>query len=134
MKYQIWWNGGNDTNIWPRVDIWRLSTLGWTSKFAFNLPFHSQDLISNSPKWLLYNSYDSRSEKLLLDQLKIPNWYFSLFSSLACSILYRYCKEKFFLGHSWELKGQKDFFLLVLKIYGQMIQPLNCILYFDTTF
>ena len=34
-----------------------------------------------------------------------PNWYFSLFSSLVCLILYRYCKEKFCHGHSWELKG-----------------------------
>ena len=33
------------------------------------------------------------------------NWYFSLFSSLVCLILYWYCKEKFCLGHSWELKG-----------------------------
>ena len=36
-------------------------------------------------------------------------WYFSLLSSLVCLILYliynNYCKEKFFLGHSWELKG-----------------------------
>ena len=30
---------------------------------------------------------------------------FLLISSLAHMILYRYCKEKFCLGHSWELKG-----------------------------
>ena len=34
-----------------------------------------------------------------------PNWYFSLFSSLVCLILYWYCEEIFCLGHSWELKG-----------------------------
>ena len=28
-----------------------------------------------------------------------PNWYFSLFSSLVCLILYWLCKEKFCLGH-----------------------------------
>ena len=35
-------------------------------------PFHSQDLISNSPFRLLYNSYDVSSDNLLLDQLLIP--------------------------------------------------------------
>ena len=33
-----------------------------------------------------------------------PNWYFSLFSSLVCLTLYGYCKKKFCLGNSWELK------------------------------
>ena len=33
------------------------------------------------------------------------DWYFSLFSSLIWLILRWYCKEKFCLGHSWELKG-----------------------------
>ena len=33
------------------------------------------------------------------------NFYFSLISSLVCLILYWYCKEKFCLGDSWELKG-----------------------------
>ena len=35
-------------------------------------PFHSQDLISNSPYCLPYNSYDVSSENLVLDQLIIP--------------------------------------------------------------
>ena len=35
-------------------------------------PFHSQDLISNSPYYLSYNSYDVSSENLVLDQLRIP--------------------------------------------------------------
>ena len=52
-----------------------------------------------------YNSYNVSSENLVLDQLIIPKLIFSLFSSLVCLILYWYCKEKFFLGHSCELKG-----------------------------
>ena len=35
-------------------------------------PFHFQDLISNSPYYLPYNSYDVSSENLVLDQLIIP--------------------------------------------------------------
>ena len=34
---------------------------------------------------------------------------FSLFLSLVCLILYRYCEEKFCLGHLWELKCQGRF-------------------------
>ena len=68
-------------------------------------PFHSQDLINTSPWWLPYNSFDFSSENLLSDQLIIPNWYFSLFLSLVCLILYGYFEEKFCLGHSWELKS-----------------------------
>ena len=34
-------------------------------------PFHSQDLISNSPYSLPYNTYDFSLEKLVLDQLMI---------------------------------------------------------------
>ena len=44
-------------------------------------------------------------ESLVLDQLIILNWYFTLFSSLLCLILYWYCKERFSLSHSWEVKG-----------------------------
>ena len=35
-------------------------------------PFHSHNLIGNSPNCLPFKSYDVGSEKLLLDQLKIP--------------------------------------------------------------
>ena len=35
-------------------------------------PFHSQDLISNTPYCLQYNSYDVGLESLVLDQPKIP--------------------------------------------------------------
>ena len=39
----------------------------------FPFPFiHSQDLISNSPYYLPYNSYNVSSENLVLDQLIIP--------------------------------------------------------------
>ena len=40
--------------------------------FTPHQPFHSQDLISNSPYYLPYNSYDVSSENLVLDQLIIP--------------------------------------------------------------
>ena len=66
----------------------------------FCQPFHSQDLLSNSPYCLPYNSYDVSSKNLVLDQLKSANWSFSLFTLLVCLILYWYCKEKLFLGHS----------------------------------
>ena len=36
--------------------------------------------------------------------LQPPNLYFYSFSSLVCLIFFWYCKEKFCLGHSWELK------------------------------
>ena len=42
-------------------------------------PFHSQDLISNSPFRLLYNSYDVSLENLVLDQLLIPLLIFVFF-------------------------------------------------------
>ena len=38
----------------------------------FPWPFHSQDLISNSPNCLLYSSCDISLENLVLDQLIIP--------------------------------------------------------------
>ena len=44
----------------------------WNEKFPKSWPFHSQDLISNSPYYLPYNSYDVSSENLVLDQLIIP--------------------------------------------------------------
>ena len=41
-------------------------------------PFHSQDLISNSPYCLQYNYYDGRSENLVLDHIIIHFFIFSL--------------------------------------------------------
>ena len=35
----------------------------------YTLPFHSQDLIDNSPYYLPYNSYVVNPENLILDQL-----------------------------------------------------------------
>ena len=67
--------------------------------------FYFQDLISNSPYCLPNNSYDVISDNLVLDQLIISFWIFSLISPLVCLVLHWYCKENFCLGHSWELKG-----------------------------
>ena len=72
------------------------------NKASRHLTLYSQDLICNSHYYLQYNSYDVN---LGLGQLKSPNCYFSLFSSLVCLILHWHCKEKFSFGHSWELKG-----------------------------
>ena len=63
------------------------------------------DQICTSPYCQSYNFYDVSSENLASDQLIIPKLIFSLFSALIWLILYWYCKEKFCLGHSWELKG-----------------------------
>ena len=50
---------------------------------------------------------------LALDQLIIPFWYFSLFSSLVYSMMYWYCKEKFCLW--WSNKDTKrNFFVNLL--------------------
>ena len=48
-------------------------------------PFHSQDLISSSPYYLPYNSYDVSSENLVLDQLIIP--WLTFFSILITCLL-----------------------------------------------
>ena len=54
---------------------------------------------SNSLHYLPYSSCDVSLENLVLDKLTIPLLIF------FCLILYWYCREKFSLGHSWELKG-----------------------------
>ena len=41
-------------------------------------PFHSPDLIINSPYCLQYNCYDGRSENLVLDHIIIHFFIFSL--------------------------------------------------------
>ena len=53
-----------------------------------NQSFYFQDLISNSPYCLPYNSHDVDSENLVLDQLIISKLIFSFILSLACLILY----------------------------------------------
>ena len=59
------WNQSyRESNTW-------LDSLTWTVQ-----PFNCQDLISNSPYCLLFNSYDVNLENLVLDHLIIPNWYF----------------------------------------------------------
>lgn len=47
-----------------------------------------QDLIKQFSLLSAIYSYDVTSENLILDQLKFPNWYFSLFSLLVCLILH----------------------------------------------
>ena len=54
-----------------------------------------------------------------------PLRFFSLFLSLICLILYWYCKEKFCLGHSWELKGLHKLLMLDVFIYHDLIH--SCI-------
>ena len=85
--------------------------------------FHSQDLISNSPSCLLYNA------QMLVWRIcywiNSPNWYFSLLSSLVCLILYWHRKEKFSLGHKWELKGYS-----CLTYKDQIFCHLLCLIIF----
>ena len=52
-----------------------VSVLGFFGRFLFPLPLSAQNLISNSPYCLLYNSYDASSENLVLDQLENPQTY-----------------------------------------------------------
>ena len=59
-----------------------------SSEFINPQPFHYQELIINSPYYLPQNSYDVSLENLVLDQLKSPNRYFSLLSSLVCLTLH----------------------------------------------
>ena len=85
-----------------KIRLW----FNWSTQLEkYNEPFHSQDLISNSPYCLQYNSYDVGLENLVFDQLTIPKWYFTLFSPLVRSMLYWHWMEKFCLGHSWEWDG-----------------------------
>ena len=42
--------------------------------------FNAQDLISISPYCSLYNSYDTSSESLVLDQIENPQTYIFLYS------------------------------------------------------
>ena len=69
----------------------------------YQIPNKSQDLITNSTYCLPNDSHYVSLENLVSDQLVIPKLIFSLFSLLICMILYRYSKEKFCLGHLWEL-------------------------------
>ena len=96
------------------VNIWK--SYMWTvdkdmnMKAIFAVMNTTQAVVKIRPKknlglyiiWI-YDQYNDR-ENLVLDQLIIPKVIFFLFSSLIWLILYRYRKEKFCLGHSWELK------------------------------
>ena len=48
-------------------------------------PFHADDLINNSPYYLLYNFNDVSSENLVLDQTMIPQLMF--FCILIISVI-----------------------------------------------
>ena len=72
--------------------------------------FRSQDLVNCPPYCLPYMTVTWRIW-YWINQLILPDRYFSLFSSLACLILQWYCKDKIFLGHSWE----KDPLVLCLQ-------------------
>ena len=63
-----------------------------------------QDLISNSPYCLSYNSHDVSIENLFLDLLIIPELMFFYILITSLLNMYWYCKEKFCLGHTLELK------------------------------
>ena len=87
--------------------IWMKFHLFWIVHFYYNIHgfddrlylFHSQELIIVCHKapimliWRIWYGINSKS-----------HWYFSLFSLLVCLTLYGYCKEKFNLDHSWELR------------------------------
>ena len=81
------------------IQLVKRREIGKGATEAEDWPFHTQYLIINSPYCLLYNSYDVSSENVVLDQLIILKWYFYLFPSLVCWILYWYSEEKFCLSH-----------------------------------
>ena len=62
---------------------------------------------NNSPYCLLYKSCGIGLENLVLNQLIIPQsiFVFILVTCLHDTVLIIYCKEKFCLDHSWELKS-----------------------------
>ena len=73
----------------------------WLSLFV-PPTFHSQDLNSNLPHCLPYSSHNVCSENFVLNQLIFLQWTVTFLYS--CGLSAWYCKEKFCLGHSWELK------------------------------
>ena len=63
MKLQIYTTihlGSSKLLLWRHKGMKKSSTI-W--------PFHSQDIFSNSPYCLSYNSYDTGTDNLVLDQL-----------------------------------------------------------------
>ena len=53
------------------VFVWLISVTGVCAQRRVSYPFHSLDLISNSPYFLLYNSYHVGSENLVMGRLVI---------------------------------------------------------------
>ena len=54
--------------------------------------FYLQDLISNSPFLLLYISFKTGLEKLMLGEMTSLSWSVSVFSSPVCVLMLWYCK------------------------------------------
>ena len=71
------------TGIWPMTPIFKKKKKVFFPFYV--LLFHSQQLISNYPYCLLYNSFDASSENLVLDQLISPNWFF-WFILITCQL------------------------------------------------
>ena len=95
---------------------------------CFDWAFYSQDLYSNSPYCLLYNSCDIGWENLVLDQLMIPRLIF-VFILITClhdivSILQGEIL-------SWSLMGVKGlkklYFILLLSVVLQMLDQYQCL-------
>ena len=95
---------------------------------CFDWAFYSQDLYSNSPYCLPYNSCDIGWENLVLDQLIIPRLIF-VFILITClhdivSILQGEIL-------SWSLMGVKGlkklYFILLLSVVLQMLDQYQCL-------
>ena len=82
--------------------------------------------VNSHIKFVILLTVNNTNLKILVQRiyywinLLSPNWYFSLFSSLIWLILYWQCKEKFSLGHSWELKG-----LFTVPLFNQEYKWLS---------
>ena len=85
--------------------LWDVFLQVWNQRFC--QPIHSQDVISHSLYCLQYNFYTVSLENLVLDQLIISSliFFFILITCLLDVLFIWYCKEKFRLGHSWELES-----------------------------
>ena len=65
-----------------------------SQKYRTTLPFnlYLQDVISNSPFLLLYISFKTGLENLMLGKMASLSWSVSVFSSPVCVLMLSYCK------------------------------------------
>ena len=77
-------------------------------------PFHPISPCWSSPYFLPCNSWNVRSENLVLDQFFSLVDIFLFFFSFPCLVD---CKEKFCLGHSWELSNYWFFFRFLVALF-----------------